>query len=260
MQAEEKNLWDEYKKTKQRDLLEKIVEKYLDIVYFLTNKLVIFTSNKIDKDELYSAGVMGLLEAIERYDQEQGFEFKTYASKRIRGAIIDEIRRVDWVPRSVRQKARRIDTAVHALFNKLGRMPSDNEIALHLELDIEEYYQLTDNLGPMFLSSLDEQIAGVDDDEKLHLDDVVEDYSQLDTEAMLMREKLRRRIAEAIGNLPDKEKLVISLYYYEELTLKEIGKILSVSESRICQIHSSALIKLRNLLGRGLFGHHQQEG
>lgn len=247
MQPDEHQLWENYKKTGSRELLDKLVTRYLDLVYILANKLVVFTGHMLDKDELYSAGVMGLLEAIERYDPTTGFEFKTFAGRRIRGAIIDEIRRHDWVPRSVRRKSRRIDTAVSALYNKLGRMPTDSEVATELGLDMQDYYNLTDKLGPMFLSSLDEQIGG-DSDDNLHLEDVIEDSRMEDMELTHRRDKLRKALISAIAALPEKEKLVIALYYYEELTLKEIGEVLHVSESRVCQIHSSAIFKLRGLM------------
>ena len=246
MDADEKKLWELYRKTKRRELLEKIVEKYLHLVHYLAGKLNIFSSNTMEKDDLYSAGVMGLLEAIEKFDHEKGIEFQTFATIRVRGAIIDEIRRTDWVPRSVRQKSKHIDAAIHSLFNKLGRMPSDGEVAEELEIGIDEYYQITDNLGPMFLASLDTAIASEGGTE-LFVSDIVEDTGE-GIEEEILRSNLRKRIIQAIGQLPDREKLVISLYYYEELTLKEIGLVLDVTESRVSQMHSSALMKLRNLL------------
>ncbi len=248
MNADDKKLWELYKKTDRRELLEKIVEKYLNIVHYLAHKLVVYTSNSLTRDDLYSAGIIGLLEAIKRFDIEKGLEFQTYATIRIRGAIIDEIRRIDWVPRSVRQKSKKIDAAIHALFNKTGRMPSDYEIAEELEISIEEYYKITDNLGPLFLSSLDASIASGGDSEILKIRDIVQDESEESFGSLMMHKKLRKQIIKAIGQLPDKEKLVISLYYYEELNLKEIGMVLGVSESRVSQIHSSAILKLRHSL------------
>ncbi len=246
MHSEEKKLWELYKKTGSRQLQEKLVTEYLDIVSILANKLLIFTSSGMTKDDLYSAGVMGLLEAIERFDHNSGYEFRTFASKRVRGSMIDEIRRVDWVPRSVRQKSRNLDKAIHILYNKLERMPSDIEIAEQMELSVEDYYKMTDKLGPMFISSLDERIGGAGGEDNLHYEDVIEDKHENSFESRLLKEKLRKNIIQAIKELPQREKLVVSLYYYEELTLKEIGKILEVSESRICQIHSSAIFKLKS--------------
>lgn len=248
MDTDERNLWKLYKKTGRRELLEKIVEQYLNIVHYLANKLNVFSSHTLDKEDLYSAGVMGLLEAVEKFDLDKGIEFQTFATIRVRGAIIDEIRKTDWVPRSVRQKAKKIDAAIHTLFNKTGRMPTDSEIAEELDIPVEEYYQLTDNLGPLFLSSLDAQVHTEKDGSDIHISDIVEDQSEGNYEERYLQQNLRKRIVEAIGQLPEKEKLVIALYYYEELTLKEIGMVLDVTESRISQMHSSAILKLRNLL------------
>ena len=248
MNSEERKLWELYKKTKRRELLERIVEKYLRIVHYLANRFIVFSSGNLERDDLYSAGVIGLLEAIERFDLSKGVEFQTLATIRVRGAIIDEIRKTDWVPRSIRQKSKRIDSAIHSLFAKLGRMPSDDEIAEELDITVEAYYQITDNLGPLFLGSLDAAIHQEGDGSKISIVDVIEDDKDIDFETQLMQKKMREKIISAISQLPDKEKLVISLYYYEELTLKEIGKVLDVSESRISQMHSSALIKLRNML------------
>ncbi len=248
MEVEERKLWELLKKTGRREILEKLVEKYLPLVHYLANKLFIFTSKGIDKDELYSAGVMGLLDAIERFDLEKGTEFNTFASIRIRGSIIDEIRRIDWVPRSVRQKAKRLDSAIHSLFNQLGRMPSDQEIADELEISVEEYYHLTDNLGPLFLHSLESEVVVGDDSSQLKIKDVISDDGELSYEQKKIRVRTKKKIIESISQLPEKEKLVISLYYYEDLNLKEIGLVLGVSESRVSQMHSSALFKLRNLL------------
>ncbi|PID28766.1 MAG: FliA/WhiG family RNA polymerase sigma factor [Candidatus Cloacimonadota bacterium] len=246
MDTQEIKLWELYKKNGRKELLEKIVVKYLNIVHYHANKLLVYTSGSIDKDDLYSAGVMGLLEAIEKFDLEKGVKFSTFSSIRIRGAIIDEIRSIDWVPRSIRQKSKKIDAATHHLFNKLERMPSDEEIAEELEISLEDYYKITDHLGPLFLASLETEIAS--DGDRLKIRDIVKDDSQEDFEEKLLKQRYREKIISSVSLLPDKEKLVISLYYYENLNLKEIGSVLNVTESRVSQLHSSALIKLRNFL------------
>ncbi len=248
MDAEEKKLWQLYRKTGRHELMEVIVEKYLHIVHYLANKLSIFSSGTLDREDLYSAGVIGLIEAMQKFDPERGFEFQTFATIRVRGAIIDEIRRTDWVPRSVRKKSKRIDAAIHALFNSLGRMPTDEEIAEELDMTIEEYYQITDNLGPLFLASLDAVVPTDGEGNAMHIADVIEDPSESSAEEKYLQQNLRKRISDAISELPDKEKLVVALYYYEELTLKEIGMVLDVTESRVSQMHSSALMKLRSVL------------
>ena len=246
MDLEEKKLWELYKRTGRSELQEKIVLKYLKLVHFLSNRLVRFTTSSLDKDDLYSAGVIGLLEAIERFDLEKNVEFKTYATLRIKGAIIDEIRRFDWVPRTVRKKSKLLDATVHKLFSELDRLPTDEEIANDLDVTIEEYYQLTDNIGPLYLSSLD-NVYDTDKGEQ-SLNEMISDeqIAEVEENKRIMRENL----ASGIQDLPERERLVITLYYYENLNLKEIGTVLDVSESRVSQIHSSAISKLRTVLQR----------
>ncbi|MDD3050762.1 MAG: FliA/WhiG family RNA polymerase sigma factor [Candidatus Cloacimonetes bacterium] len=245
MQDDELKLWELYKKTGRSELLEKIVEKYLNLVHYHANRLYVFTSNVLERDDLYSAGIIGLMEAIERFDYTRGFEFQTYASNRVRGAIIDEIRRVDWVPRSIRHKSKSIDAAINAFFTHNGELPTDEEIAEEMEISLDDYYNITDKLGPLFLASLDNQLNSDNDGEHIHLSETIEDTSAKNIEEERIVELIKKRIIEAISSLPEKEKLVISLYYYEELNLKEIAAVLNVTESRVSQIHSSAITKLR---------------
>jgi RNA polymerase sigma factor for flagellar operon FliA len=248
MDIEEKKLWELYKRTGRSDLQEKIVLKYLNLVHFLSHRLVSFSTPGLDRDDLYSAGVIGLLEAIERFDLEKEVEFKSYATLRIKGAIIDEIRRFDWVPRSVRKKSKQLDATVHRLFSVHNRMPTDEEIAEELEMSVDEYYQLTDSIGPLFVMSLDSSFG--DESSDLSYSDVMSDHYDADVERE--KEKLKEALADGIGSLPEKERIVISLYYYENLNLKEIGAVLGVSESRVCQIHSSAIGKLRSVMVKKL--------
>ena len=246
MDIEERKLWELYKRTGRSELQEKIVGKYLSLVHYLSHRLITFSTPTLDKEDLYSAGVIGLLEAIERFDLEKNVEFKSYATLRIKGAIIDEIRRFDWVPRSVRKKSKMLDATVHSLFSKLNRMPTDEEIAEELEMSVTEYYQLTDSIGPLFLYSLDVAIDG-EQSESTYADSLVDTH---DDEVESSREAIRDSLKNGIQNLPERERLVISLYYYENLNLKEIGAVLEVSESRVSQIHSSAISKLRSMLSK----------
>ena len=244
MDLEEKKLWELYKRTGRPELQEKIVLKYLKLVHFLSNRLVRFTTSSLDKDDLYSAGVIGLLEAIERFDIEKNVEFKTYATLRIKGAIIDEIRRFDWVPRTVRKKSKLLDATVHRLFSELNRLPTDEEIAEELGVTMDEYYQLTDNIGPLYISSLD-NVYDTDKGEQ-SFNEMISD--ERDAEIEESKRIMRENLASGIEDLPEKERLVVTLYYYENLNLKEIGAVLEVSESRVSQIHSSAISKLRTIL------------
>ncbi|MEA1973719.1 MAG: FliA/WhiG family RNA polymerase sigma factor [Candidatus Cloacimonadota bacterium] len=248
MTTEDRKLWELYKKTNRKELLEKIIDKYLSIVYYYANKLFIYASSTIDKDDLYSAGIIGLLEAIERFDISKGLEFSTYSSLRIKGAIIDELRKVDWVPRSIRQKTKSIDSAINSYFTMNGEMPSDKQIADELDMSLSDYYNITDNLGPLFLTSLDKNISSTSEGEPLKMSDLVKDVKIEPVEDELAKKKLREVLTSGISKLSDREKLVISLYYYEDLSLKEIGNILEVSESRVSQIHSSSILKLKNLI------------
>ena len=248
MDIEEKKLWELYKSTKRSELQEKIVMKYLKLVHYLANRLVSFSTPSLDRDDLYSAGVIGLLEAIERFDLSKNVEFKTFASLRIKGAIIDEIRRFDWVPRSVRKKSKMLDGTIHRLFSELNRMPTDSEIAEELEISLEEYYQITDSIGPLFLSSLDSPVDS-DKGEHHYLEVAsVEEDEEIEANKAILKENM----IDCIQSLPERERLVISLYYYENLNLKEIGAILEVTESRVSQIHSSAINKLRTMIQRKL--------
>jgi len=244
MEAEETKLWELYKSTGRLELREKIVLKYLNLVHFLANRLVKFSTSSLDKDDLYSAGIIGLLEAIERFNLDKNVEFKTYATLRIKGAIIDEIRRFDWVPRSVRKKSKMIDAKIHQLFSKLNRLPTDEEIADDLEISLEEYYQVTDNIGPLYLNSLD-NISENDKMEQSYIESIPDNY---DPDVEEAKKTLREELINSIQSLPERERIVISLYYYENLNLKEIGTILEVTESRVSQIHSSAIGKLRSMI------------
>jgi len=248
MDAEERKIWELYKRTGRKELQEQLVVKYLNLVHYLAHRLVSFSSPSLDRDDLYSAGVIGLLEAIERYDYEKNTEFKSYAMLRIKGAIIDEIRRFDWIPRSVRKKAKTLDITIHKLFSILNRMPTDEEIAAELDISVDEYYQLTDSLGSMFLFSIDATTES-EDGSRDFSNALSDNY---DSDAERHKEQLKDSLIESIQKLPEKERLVISLYYYENLNLKEIGHVMGVSESRVCQIHSSAVSKLRSLVNKDM--------
>ena len=246
MDAEERKLWELYKSTGRAELQEKIVMKYLSLVHYLAHRLVSFSTPTLDRDDLYSAGIIGLLEAIERFDLTKNVSFKTFATLRVKGAIIDEIRRFDWVPRSVRKKSKMLDAAIHKLFSELDRLPTDHEIAEELELTLTEYYQLTDSIGPLFLSSLDNSLDS-ERGEQNYASMVSDEY---DAEENRNKEIMKENLLQSIHDLPERERHVISLYYYENLNLKEIAAVLEVTESRVSQIHSSALNKLRTMLNK----------
>jgi RNA polymerase sigma factor for flagellar operon FliA len=200
-----------------------------------------------------SYGVFGLLDAIDKYDPDRGIKFETYAIARIKGAIIDELRADDWVPRSVRFKARELERAYVALEGELRRIPTDEEVAKKLSISMSDYNNLLSKLSFISLVALDElwTVSG-DRPDKISLADTVEDVKVKDPSQTFELEEMKDIIADAINRLPERERTVVALYYYEGLTMREIGEVLSVTESRVCQMHTKAILRLRARLGSSL--------
>jgi RNA polymerase sigma factor for flagellar operon FliA len=250
--AEERQLeiwWSQYKKTQDSDAREQLVLAYLYLVKYVAGRMAVGLASTVDYDDLVSYGIFGLLDAIEKYDQSRGVKFESYASTRVRGAMLDGLRAADWVPRSVRRKARHLSQTMAQLESKLGRPAEDEEVQKVMGISPDEYAQLLQDVAAGTLLSLDEPwLDGGPDGEKLRLADMVADDSHEDPASSVAREAVLEVLAEAIEMLPERERMVITLYYYEELTLKEIGKILDVSESRISQLHTKALSRLRGKL------------
>lgn len=224
-------------------LRDQLIMDYAPLIRFVAQRIASRLPSNIDIDDLISAGVIGLMDAIEKYDPSRDNKFKTYAEFRIRGAILDELRSQDWVPRSVRDKAKRIEKTYAELEQRFGRAVSDEELCEALGMDLEEYYEMVSKVKSVTLLSVDE-LSSANSDRKSLLE-LIENpnsknpYSQLKSKGA--RDILMRRIEE----LPEKQKLVLSLYYYEDLNLKEIGRILAVTESRVSQLHTQAVEKLR---------------
>jgi RNA polymerase sigma factor FliA len=226
---------------------EETILRHLDLVKYMALRLAPRLPGDISVDDLFTAGIIGLMDAIDKFDPSQQIQFKTYAKIRIRGAMLDEIRSMDWVPRSLRQKSAKVFHAGAALEQKLGRQPSDEEIAEKLNLSLADYHELLDEIKgisvlPMeILDALQEGQAeaqlGVNSDNPFQ---------------GIYREQIRQKLAEAISSLPKNEQLVLSLYYYDELTMKEIGVALGYTESRISQLHTKAVLSLRARLSRAL--------
>lgn len=246
-------LWVEYKRTCSKESREELILHYAPLVKYVAGRVSSGLPSTVEFGDLVSYGVFGLLDAIEKYDLERGIKFETYALARIKGAIIDELRADDWVPRSVRSKAREIERAYVALESELRRIPTDEEVADQLGLTLEEYANLLGRLSLISLVALDELwTVGGDRSDKICLADTVEDIKVKDPSQTFELEEMKDIIAGAINRLPERERIVISLYYYEGLTMREIGEVLLVTESRVCQLHTKAILRLRARLGEML--------
>ena len=241
----EDELWNEYKETRSPDLRDKIIRQYMPLVKYVAGKVSVGMPSSVEFDDLVGFGQFGLLDAIEKYDPDKNVKFKTYAVTRIRGAIFDELRQLDWVPRSVRQKSREIEDTIGDLEAKLGRTASDAEIAGKLGVSEEEYQQTVMKLSGTSVLSLNDVWYSGNDNDHMSIGDSIESPSSLNPDVIVEREEIRKIIIQAINELPEKEKMVIVLYYHEDLTFKEIGQVLEVSESRISQLHTKANLRLR---------------
>ncbi len=239
-----RDLWVRYKNSRDTQSRNEIVVHYSSLVNRVVNRIAAKYGDYIDIDDLTGYGIFGLLDAIEKFDIDKGVKFETYASLRIRGAIIDQIRDQDWIPRSLRARAKEIQRAIDEMEMELGRQVEDEELASRMGMTVEELQKIMGQLHSFTILSLDDQILDmIGDSSTLH--------SEFETpEEYTIAEELKSLLAQAIDELPDKEKKVVSLYYFDELTLKEIGMVIGVSESRVSQLHSRALIKLKNRLNR----------
>ncbi len=234
-------------------LKERIVLEHTSLIRYIVNRIAVRLPSHIDLDDLHNTGVIGLMDAIDKYDPGKNCKFKTYAEFRIKGAILDQLRSLDWVPRSIRQKSRRLEQAYSEVEQRLGRSASEIEIAESLGIQLEEFHFLVNQVRGISMVNLDELRAGGDSDQPLH-GDIFEDVKAENPFTSLKSRELRQAVAECIGSLPEKERLVISLYYYEDLNRKEIGNVLGITESRVCQIHTKAVARLRSRLRSILLG------
>jgi RNA polymerase sigma factor FliA len=239
-------LWLEYRKSRDKHLRDRLIVNYAPLVKYVGARLGSGLPAHVDEGDLVSYGLLGLIGAIERYDPEREVKFETYAIARIRGSIIDELRAMDWVPRSVRARARDIERAVAELEGRLGRAPTDEEIAEKLGMTEEELDAGLTEISRSSIAALDElwTISSSGSDQ-VALIDTIADTEGPEPESALAQTELKEAIGEAIARLPEREKLVVTLYYYEELTLREIGEVLGVTESRISQLHTKAILRMK---------------
>ncbi len=241
----EEQLWAEFKKTRSPALRDKFIRQYMPLVKYVAGKVSVGMPGSVDFDDLVGFGQFGLLDAINKYDPDKNVKFKTYAVTRIRGAIFDEMRQLDWVPRSVRQKSREIEDTITELESRLGRTASDNEIAKEMNMSEEEFQQTVMKVSGTSVLSLNDVWYSGDDSDHMSIGDSIESPTSMNPDVQVEREEIRKVIIQAINELPEKEKMVIVLYYHEDLTFKEIGQVLDVSESRISQLHTKANLRLR---------------
>jgi RNA polymerase sigma factor for flagellar operon FliA len=227
---------------------EKLLADYLPLVKNVAGRMAAGFPKSVELNDLINTGVIGLIEAFNNFDPKRGVKFETFAVPRIRGAILDELRALDWVPRSTRSKARSIEKAVNKLENELGRDPTDQEIARTLKISMEDLRFAKKDVSVTSLLSLDELICREDDNRQVPRIETVENSTSVDVLDDMEKMELRIFLMHAISGLSEQERLVVSLYYYEELTLKEIGEIMLISESRVSQIHTRAVSRLRSMI------------
>lgn len=238
--------WTDYKKNGSAQSRDALILHFSPLVKYVAGRVAVGLPANIEQADLISYGIFGLIDAIEKFDQARGIKFETYAISRIRGAIIDELRAIDWVPRSVRFKAREVEKAYQSLENRLKRPPSDAEIAEEMNITLDELNRIYTQLSTVSLVALDE-LMSVDggQGDKLALVETIEDTRTASPMEAFESEEMKSILAEAINRLPEREKIVVTLYYFEGLTLAQIGEVLGVTESRICQMHTKAVLALK---------------
>jgi RNA polymerase sigma factor for flagellar operon FliA len=239
-------LWLEFRRTNDKALRDRLILTYAPLVKYVAGRLGSGLPAHVDEADLVSYGLLGLMSAIDRYDPDRDIKFETYAIARIRGSIIDELRTLDWVPRSVRSRAREIERAMVSLEHRLKRVPTDEELAAEIGISESDLQDSLTSISRSSIAALDElwTISSTGGD-TVSLIDTIEDPNADDPSKALDRIQVKAALGEAIQRLPERERLVVSLYYYEELTLREIGEVLGVTESRVSQLHTKAILRLK---------------
>lgn len=242
---ERASLWEEYIKTRSPKIREQLIVEYVPLVKVVAGRMGMYLGYTVEYDDLTGYGIFGLIDAIDKFELTKGVKFETYASLRIRGAILDQIRKMDWIPRTLRQKQKKLETTMGQMETELGRTPTNEELAVALEMTQEELDALINQTQVANLVSLDEYL---EQGSEVRVE-AGNKSAFLQPEQVMERQDLKRLLAEAINSLTEKEQKVIALYYYEEMTLKEISNILEVSESRVSQLHTKSLRKMKEKLG-----------
>ena len=243
--AEVSALWARYKDEQDSAARDELILNYSPLVKYVAGRLASSLPQTVDTADLISYGIFGLIDAIEKFDPGRAIKFETYAISRIKGAIIDELRAMDWVPRSVRSRAREIEAAYVSLENILRRVPNDQEVADHMNITLKEFQDILTKLSYTSVVSFEELWVGGERDEGQNAIGSIKDDTAEDPVAIFETSEIKDILAGAIDKLPERERTVIALYYYEGLTLKEIGQVLGVTESRVSQLHTKAVLRLR---------------
>lgn len=241
-------LWTSFKATGSPAAREQLILHYAPLVSAVAGRVGMRLPSSVEQADLVSYGMFGLIDAIEKYQMDRAVKFESYASSRIRGAIIDELRAMDWVPRSVRTKARSIDRAYAELESSLHRAPTEQELAAHLEIGITELRNVHSQLSTVNVAALDELLGGSEDRAGLSLGDTLGDERAADPAGEVDSAETKYLLARAVEQLSERERVVVVLYYYEGMTLAEIGRVLGVTESRVSQMHTAAMLRLRTRL------------
>ncbi|HWD56506.1 MAG TPA: FliA/WhiG family RNA polymerase sigma factor [Acidimicrobiales bacterium] len=247
-------LWSEFKETGERTVRNELIEYYSPFVRYIAGRVMAGLPRHFDEDDLTSYGIIGLIDAIERFEPDRNLRFETYAIPRIKGAIIDELRSIDWVPRSVRSKARAVEQAVTDLEATLRRTPTESEVATELEMTSADFHAALRKISSAGMIALDEILRGGDRADRSTLGESLPDRASGPMDTFEAKES-KQALTDALEGMPERERTVLTMYYYGGLTLTEIGTILGVTESRVCQIHTKALRHLRSKLADGSDGH-----
>ena len=248
VQIAHQDLWEQTQGRNSQEARRDLVNIYARIVKYVAGRMAIGLPHYVEFNDLISAGLLGLIQAIDNFDHERGIKFETYAIPRIRGSILDELRSQDWFPRSLRRKAKQLEEAYSTLEVKLGRPATDAEVAKKLQIKVEELDSMVGEVSIATIMSLDADTSRDDSESSSSLGDYLADAKHEDVEQILAKQEMKELIGTRMAELPEKEQLVLVLYYYEDLTLKEIGHVLGVTESRISQLHTKAIMRLRSKL------------